>query len=297
MTKVIGIECGYSSSVVEIPYVETPGVSVVGEEVIFKDAEEKEEYGVIKYVDKDASAKDKILFTSKILRKATPHDIQKVDAHIDLAKSALRKCVDLVSSMGLQMSVFRVGYSFDGNRVHFMFTADDRIDFRDLVKELARILQKQIHLRQIGPRDKAKMIGGYGKCGRPLCCSTWLGKLESIGMEMVRIQGLESKGSSKLSGACGKLLCCLKYEIEAYRELRKKLPNLGSTVRMKGKEVGTVIALDILNQKLKMVSEEGEYGVFEAKDVEKILKDKGGYRGGGRQNEPAEEEASAEAVS
>lgn len=275
MTKVIGIECGYSSSVVEIPYNDNCGVNI-GDEVIFKDAEEKEEYGVIKYLDRESAQSDKIIFGSKILRRATPHDIQKVDSHIDLAKAALKKCADLVASFGLNMSVFRVGFSFDGNRVHFMFTADDRVDFRDLVKELAKILQKQIHLRQIGPRDKAKYISGYGKCGRPLCCSTWLGKMESIGMEMVRMQALESKGSAKLSGACGKLLCCLKYEIEAYRDLRKKMPNLGAIVKLKNKQDGTVIALDVLNQKLKVVLEGGEVGIFEITEIDKILKDRGG---------------------
>lgn len=277
MTKVIGIDCGYSSSIVEIPYYENCGVKV-GEEVIFKDAEDKEEYGLIKYLERESTQKDKIVFGSKILRRATANDVQKVESHIDLASAALKKCVDLVEAFNLNMSVFRVGYSFDGNRVHFMFTSEDRVDFRELVKELAKVLQKQINLRQIGPRDKAKFISGYGKCGRPLCCSTWLGKMESIGMEMVRIQALEGKGSSKLSGACGKLLCCLKYEIEAYRELRGKLPNLGSSIMLNNKEVGTVVALDILNQKLKVVLESGEVSVFEAKDVDKILKDRGGRR-------------------
>ena len=226
VTKVIGIECAYSSSTVEIPFSEKDAVNV-GDEVIFKDAEEKEEYGIIKYVDKPASEADKVVFTSKILRRATPNDIQKVDSHTELCKASIKTCNGLIEKLGLDMSVFRAGYSFDGNRIHFMFTSEDRVDFRDLVKELARVLQKQIHLRQIGPRDKAKLIGGYGKCGRPLCCSTWLGKLESINMEMVRIQALESKGSSKLSGACGKLLCCLKYEVEAYRDLRKNIPQMG----------------------------------------------------------------------
>ncbi len=272
-TKVTGIESAYSATIVEIPFSEK-NVVVVGEEVIFKDAEDKEEYGIIRYVGRDSIDDDKILFTSKILRKATPHDIQKIDSHVETCAHAVKKCVEIIEKFGLDMHVFKAGYSFDGNKVQFMFTSDDRVDFRDLVKDLAKVLQKQIHLRQIGPRDKAKFIGGYGKCGRPLCCSTWLGKLESINMEMVRVQGLESKGSSKLSGSCGKLLCCLKYEMEAYKDLRKGVPKIGSVVRLKKPpQEGTVIALDILNQKIKIVSQGGEYLTAGIKDIDKILKE------------------------
>ena len=232
-TKVLGIQGGCLMEIVEIPYIEKYAGFSYGDEVIFKDAEGKEEYGVVKYCNRDTVAKDKVLFTSKILRKATANDIQKVESHIETARVSLEKCNKIVASFGLEMSVFRAGYSFDGSKLYFLFTADDRIDFRELVKELAKVMKKQIQLHQIGPRDKAKFIGGYGKCGRELCCSTWLGKLESISMEMVREQALEGKGSSKLSGACGKLLCCLKYEVDAYKALRKQLPRIGVFVSLK----------------------------------------------------------------
>jgi cell fate regulator YaaT (PSP1 superfamily) len=270
-TKVIGIQSAYCSDTIEIPFNEKADV-VVGDEVIFKDEEDREEYGVIKYVNCDAADKDKVIFTSQILRKATANDIQRVDGNVEKAREAIAQCKALIEKLGVDMNVFRASYSFDGLRIHFMFTSEDRVDFRDLVKDLAKILKKQINLRQIGPRDKAKMVGGYGKCGRPLCCSTWLGKLESIGMEMVRMQALESKGSAKLSGACGKLLCCLKYEVEAYRDLRKGLPNIGEEVRMKKgtKEMAKVIGLDILNQKMKVVSMSGEYMNLDRDDAERI---------------------------
>ncbi|MBI4232400.1 hypothetical protein HY605_04155 [Candidatus Peregrinibacteria bacterium] len=274
ITKVFVIESGYSSSFVEIPFSEKVSVTI-GEEVIFKDEEEKEEYCIIKNINVDSEDPNTILFTGTILRKATANDVQKVDSHIDLAKAALKKCQEIANQHGLEMNVFRCGYSFDASRIHFLFTSDDRVDFRDLVKDLAKVLKKQIHLRQIGPRDKAKYIGGYGKCGRPLCCSTWLGKLESINMEMVRMQSLESKGSSKLSGSCGKLLCCLKYEVEAYKDLRKSLPNIGTRVKVKksveahGDHEGEVIGLDILNQKLKLFLGEGNYAVVGINDIVK----------------------------
>lgn len=266
---VIGIECGYSSSTLELPLLEKYDFKE-GEEVVFKDAEDKEEYGIVSYVGREAIENDKILFASKILRRATPNDVQKVSNHIEMAEGALKQCKQIADKLGLDMTIFRASYSLDGSKVHFMFTSDDRVDFRDLVKDLAKTLQKQIHLRQIGPRDKAKMVGGYGKCGRPLCCTSWLSDFASIGMEMVRAQALESKGSSKLSGTCGKLLCCLKYEVEAYRDLKKALPPFGSRVKVaKIAGEGKVIALDILNQKVKVVFEGGETSIVNVKDIEK----------------------------
>lgn len=269
--KVIVIECGYSSNMLEIPYNDKSSVEK-GDEVIFKDAEGKEEYGVVRHVNRDSIEPDRILFTSKILRKATANDIQKVEANIERAKDCLEKAKVIIANLALDMSVFRSGYSFDGTKIHFLFTSEDRVDFRDLVKILAKDLKKQIHLRQIGPRDKAKMIGGYGKCGRELCCTSWLKKMESINMEMVREQALESKGSSKLSGSCGKLLCCLKYEVDSYKELRKTLPMIGAVVEVKKLGNGQVIALDILNQKIKVGFEGRESYVLKPEDIVKILK-------------------------
>ena len=272
-TKVVGIESGCLLEIIEVPYSEKYSGFRRGDEVIYKDKEEKEEYGLVKYVNRETKNKDTILFTSKILRKATPNDIQKVESNINIAKSSLVKCNKIVKGLGLEMSVFRAGYSFDGSKVFFLFTADDRVDFRELVKELAKEFKKQVQLHQIGPRDKAKLMGGYGKCGRPLCCTTWLGKLESISMEMVREQALEGKGSSKLSGSCGKLLCCLKYEVGAYKELRKSLPSIGYIVVLKNKhkdfdkKEAKVIGLDILNQKIKLLFGPNEYAVVGAEDV------------------------------
>jgi cell fate regulator YaaT (PSP1 superfamily) len=273
--KVIGIDCLFSGSVVEIPFSEKIVVQR-GDEVVFKDAEGKEEYGVVKFVNQDAEEPDKVSIESKVLRMATPNDTQKTESHIELSRPAFDHCVELVEKLKLPMQVFRAAFSFDGARAHFMFTADERIDFRDLVKELSRILKKQIYLRQVGPRDKAKFIGGFGKCGRELCCTTFLGKLESVGMDMVRVQGLEGKGSSKLSGACGKLLCCLRYEVETYNEFRKNLPPIGSILKLSKKAAPAenacqVIALDVLNQKLRVV--------LDLANVEKVVKRGRGERG------------------
>lgn len=272
-TKVVGIKCGYSSNVLEVPSLKKHDFEEK-EKVVFKDEEGKEEFGVVVYVDRDSRDEDKILFASKILRRATPNDLQKVINNKELSIKALTVCKTLADKLSLGMNIFKASYSFDGSKVYFLFTSDDRVDFRDLVKELAKSLQKQIHLRQIGPRDKARSVGGYGRCGRSLCCSTWLGELGSIGMEMVRVQALEGKGSSKLSGSCGKLLCCLKYEVAAYRELKKTLPSLGSKVAIKGRDdAGVVITLDILNQKLKVAFHGGDTCIFDAGDVKSVLSD------------------------
>ncbi len=275
--KVIGISCLYDGTIVEIPFNEKAEVEIA-DKIIYKDSEEKEEYGEIVYVNKETKNADQILFTSKILRKATPHDLQKLDNYLRQSENALEVCKKLASKYDLQMQPFRAAYSFDGNKLHFMFTAEERVDFRDLVKDLAKALQKQIHLRQIGPRDKAKVVDGYGRCGRRFCCSTFLDQLESINMEMVRAQSLESKGSSKLSGACGKLLCCLKYEVEQYKLLRRGLPTIGSIVKLKKSsaypnESARVYGLDILNQKLKVALESGEGVTVAVNDVDKIIEE------------------------
>jgi len=274
---VVGVDCHFSGMLLELPYAEAYEY-IPGDKVIFKDEEDKEEFGTVRYLNRDSSDPEKILKASKILRRLTPHDEQKIESHLEHAKGALTACRKLVEKYELNMQTFRASFSFDGSKVHFMFVSDDRVDFRELVKDLAKVLKKQIYLRQVGPRDKAKFVGGYGKCGRQLCCNSFLNKLESINMEMVRDQSLESKGSPKLSGACGKLLCCLKYELQTYRELKKGLPSIGSVVRLKKSLFASgpsadVIGLDILNRKLKIRTEEDEIAVIELSEVDRVLKE------------------------
>jgi cell fate regulator YaaT (PSP1 superfamily) len=276
--KVIGVDCCFSGVILEIP--EGAFKVVAGDKVIFKDEEGKEEFGIVRYRERPAVDEKRVLSDSKILRKATENDVQKWENYNERSGSALSACENLVKTHELEMQAFRASYSFDGNKVHFMFTADDRVDFRDLVKDLAKILKKQIYLRQVGPRDKAKIVGGFGKCGRSLCCKSFLPRLESVNMEMVRAQGLESKGSSKLSGVCGKLLCCLKYEVELYKELRSEFPSIESVLKLKKSATypgasGRLVAIDVLNGKLKMILETGEFVVVEIKEMEKVVK-KGG---------------------
>lgn len=274
--KVIGLDYSFMGDTVEIPFEEGVGEFCAGENIIFKDEDGNEEYAQIKYLNVNSLQEDKIMKKGKILRKATMNDTQKVESHREQAKEALRICKKLVDKHQIDMQVFRGTYSLDGSKICFIFTAEDRVDFRLLVKDLALMLKKQIHLRQVGPRDRARMSEGFGRCGRLRCSSSFLKNLESINMEMVRVQGLEGRGSSKLSGACGKLLCSLKYEVDVYRDLRKGLPEPGSQVKLKGadsNERGVIAAIDVLNQKIKVVYGRDKFTFANASDIDKIMKD------------------------
>lgn len=274
--KVVSIYDTYGFKNFEIPFTDKILLRP-GDEIIFKDAEDREEFGIVKSVDRPSVSEEGVSHNIKILRPATANDVQRYENFKELSKNAVKSCLDFVKKYSLDMQVFAANYSFDGSRLLFMFTADERIDFRDLVKDLAKTFQKQIYLRQIGPRDKSKIVGGFGKCGRSLCCNSFLNRLESINMEMVRLQALEGKGSSKLSGVCGKLLCCLKYEANAYKDLRSKLPDIDDTVKIKRgitapASSGRVVSLDVLNQKLKLYFPEAEeYQVFSASDIEQVV--------------------------
>ena len=156
----------------------------------------------------------------------------------------------------LNMKLIDVEYTFDNNKIIFYFIADGRIDFRDLVKDLASIFKTRIELRQIGVRDEAKIIGGLGPCGRPLCCSTFLGDFEPVSIKMAKDQNL-SLNPTKISGICGRLMCCLKYEQEVYEEIRAQLPAVGSIIKVNDKEM-RVAEVDVVRTKLKVKMKNAE---------------------------------------
>ncbi|MCD6109464.1 stage 0 sporulation protein [bacterium] len=241
-----------------------------GDFVVYRDDENRENIGRIHYVNREEKNEDKILTKYSYLRKATAHDKQKMETLGQKATEAMIKCKKKIKEHKLDMLLEFTEYSLDGSRINFIFTSDDRVDFRELVKDLAKIFQKQIHLQQIGPRDKARIVTGVGKCGKPLCCASWLKDLQSITMDMVRSQSLESKGSAKLSGACGKLMCCLRYEVDEYKKLKKNLPKIGSVVKVKKGE-GQVISLDILNQKVRVLFPDRSFESIPASDIKKIV--------------------------
>jgi cell fate regulator YaaT (PSP1 superfamily) len=182
----------------------------------------------------------------KILRTMTPEDEKKVQDNKDQAKSAYHTCQQKVGAHRLPMKLVDVEYTFDRTKLIFYFTADGRIDFRELVKELAVVFKARIELRQIGVRDEAKILGGVGCCGRELCCAKFLKDFEPVNIKMAKVQRL-SLNPSKISGLCGRLLCCLKYEYKTYKSLEKNLPREGTVVRTKFGD-GKVTGLNIIKQ-------------------------------------------------
>lgn len=186
-----------------------------------------------------------------VLRIATDRDMQVLEENRRKEKEAYEICLDKIEKHGLDMSLSEVEYSFDGSKITFYFTADGRVDFRDLVKDLASTFHSRIELRQIGVRDEAKMIGGLGICGRPFCCSTFLKDFHSVSIKMAKTQGL-SLSPGKISGSCGRLMCCLQYEQNSYEYLEKITPPKGSIVDCKEGR-GTVVDSSLVTGKLKVM--------------------------------------------
>ncbi|MBC8534034.1 PSP1 domain-containing protein [Yeguia hominis] len=180
----------------------------------------------------------------KVLRVATKNDLKKLRENAQKEKNAFSVCNKKIAAHKLEMKLVDVEYAFDGSKILFYFTADGRIDFRELVKDLASVFRTRIELRQIGVRDEAKMLGGLGICGRPFCCSSFLDEFQPVSIKMAKEQGL-SLNPTKISGTCGRLMCCLKYEQEAYLDLLRRTPKVNALV-MTPKGKGTVVDQNLL---------------------------------------------------
>ena len=198
-----------------------------------------------------------------VLRKATSIDIEKIPDEKQ-KKRDLEFCKKSAVKHELPMKLVDIHYSFDGARITFAFIADGRIDFRELVKDLTRHFNRTIRLQQIGIRDEAKLMGDFGHCGRPLCCGQFLGDLESITSEMAESQQCVHRGSERISGICGRLMCCLAFENKGYEEMSKKLPAVGEKINYQGKKC-TVLSQHILKQTVSIESKEdnGDRAVIE----------------------------------
>ena len=212
-----------------------------------------------------------------VLRIATKDDIKKHKENKEKEKSAFEICLNKISEHGLNMKLIDVEYTFDNNKVIFYFTADGRVDFRELVKDLATIFKTRIELRQIGVRDEAKMLGGLGPCGRPMCCSTFLGDFASVSIKMAKEQNL-SLNPTKISGICGRLMCCLNYEQSTYEDIRKRIPKVGSIVKTEG-GTGVVVSNNIIKEsvKVKLRCKKTEEEVLEDYKIENIELVEGSY--------------------
>lgn len=208
------------------------------------------EYGKVVIGPKRVGEEDVVLPLKKVLRIADEKDRLVVEENKKSAKDAFKICLEKIKEHQLEMKLVDVEYTFDRNKVIFYFTADGRVDFRELVKDLAAIFRTRIELRQIGVRDEAKMLGGIGPCGRMLCCSTFLGDFDPVSIKMAKDQNL-SLNPTKISGLCGRLMCCLKYENDEYETAKEQLPDVGEIVETP-EGLGKVIGLNILERILQV---------------------------------------------
>ncbi|MBQ1388147.1 MAG: stage 0 sporulation family protein [Clostridia bacterium] len=209
----------------------------------------------------------------KIIRPATAADIKRSEDNKAKEERAFKICVKKIDEQKLDMKLVDVEYTFDNKKILFYFTADGRVDFRGLVKELAMIFHTRIELRQIGVRDEAKMLGGIGICGRPFCCNSYMGEFHPVSIKMAKEQGL-SLNPVKISGTCGRLMCCLKYEQAAYTDLLKTVPKEGATVMTPNGE-GIVVEANLISKMLKVrlkKAPDAAPTTFKASDV-KLIKD------------------------
>ncbi len=229
------------------------------------------EYGTVAIPNRLESKDNLVLPLRSVIRRATKADDQQYESNLESEREAFKLCQEKIFEHNLDMKLVDVEYTFDNNKLLFYFTADGRIDFRELVKDLASIFKTRIELRQIGIRDETKLMGGLGVCGRPFCCKSFLSEFAQVSIKMAKEQNL-SLNSSKISGACGKLMCCLRYEHECYSEAVKSIPKLDSKVRTPEGD-GVVVETNPLAGLVRVRLEKDQnksIKLFKANDVTKI---------------------------
>lgn len=226
------------------------------------------EYGKVVIGPKNVSESEVVLPLKKVIRIASEEDARIVENNKAAAKDAFGICLEKIRQHQLKMKLVDVEYTFDRNKIIFYFTAEGRVDFRELVKDLAGVFRTRIELRQIGVRDEAKILGGIGPCGRLLCCSTWLGDFEPVSIKMAKDQNL-SLNPTKISGLCGRLMCCLKYEHDNYESKKDEMPEVGARV-VTSLGSGKVVALNVKERTAEVrLDETGKVSSFPFDDVVK----------------------------
>lgn len=240
------------------------GLKLNLEDAVIVDTERGQQFGyVAKLYDNNVDNNEHM----KVLKIVTKEDIKQNETNIRDAEKAIIKAEELIKNLNLEMKLIDSYYTFDRKQLVFQFLADNRVDFRELAKQLAAIYKTRIELRQVGVRDKAKEVSGIGQCGRKVCCSTFLSDLDSVGIAQVKNQNL-ALNPAKINGLCGRLLCCLKYEDDLYSLYRKDLPEVGD--KISNKEVtGTVISIDIPRRKYVIMTEDNNKIEIEVPFVKK----------------------------
>lgn len=267
MTKVIGVRFRTAGKI----YFFAPGQLNIsqGDHVIVETARGVE-YGRVVSGPKDVKDEEVVQPLKPVLRIANEQDEKTVEKNREKEKSAFRICQEKIRKHELEMKLIDAEYTFDNNKVLFYFTADGRIDFRELVKDLAAVFRTRIELRQIGVRDETKFRGGIGICGRPLCCNTYLSEFAAVSIKMAKEQNL-SLNPTKISGVCGRLMCCLTNEEETYEELNSHLPSVGDVVTTPEGFAGNVHSLSVLRGLVKVIvtldNDEKEIREYHADDL------------------------------
>ncbi len=260
MIKLFGVRF---ETVGKIIFFRDPGLDLkVGDPCIVKTLK-GEEFGRVVLVG-DGSSLEDYNFIGELMRKANEDDKYLEKENRELEAEAFTQAEKRIEEMRLPMKLLRVKYLFDRNHIIFFFRAGEKVDFRELVKHLSKRLKARIEMRQIGVRDEAKMLGGLGSCGRETCCSTFLCGFDSVAIKMAKEQGL-SLNPTKISGLCGRLMCCLRYENNMYVQTKRGLPKLNSTVKINGR-LGKLQRVDVLNEQVTVLFEEGERETFTIND-------------------------------
>lgn len=249
MVNVIGVRFRTAGKVY---YFDPAGMEIkLGDHVIVETTRGIE-YGYVVVAPREVGEEEVIQPLKPVIRKVTPEDEEIERKNKEKEKEAFQICLEKIKKHGLLMKLIDAEYTFDNNKVLFYFTADGRVDFRELVKDLAAVFKTRIELRQIGVRDETKIMGGIGICGRPLCCHSYLSEFIPVSIKMAKEQNL-SLNPTKISGVCGRLMCCLKYEEETYEDLNSHLPNIGDFVTTDDGLKGEVSSVNVLRQLVKVV--------------------------------------------
>ncbi len=270
MKKIIGVRFRKPG---KIYFFDADNIEVQKQDKVIVETTMGQEIGEVVISKREIDEENLVAPLKKIIRIATPKDIKHDEENRKKEKEAFKICEEKIAKYKLDMNLTEVEYKFDNSKILFYFTADGRIDFRELVKDLAAIFKTRIELRQIGVRDEVKRIGGNGVCGRELCCCSFLGNFETVSIKMAKEQNV-SLNPSKISGNCGRLMCCLKYEQDVYEDKLKRLPKIGAIVETEDGE-GVVDSIETLKEIIRVKFKDGEesfYKKYPAKDV-KIIKD------------------------
>lgn len=266
MIKVVGVRFRKAG---KIYYFDPKGLEMKAGDHVIVETARGVEYGTV-MTDPKGIVDDQVVQPLKpVLRIATKEDDNIEAKNREKEKQAYKICLEKIQKHGLEMKLVQAEYTFDNNKLLFYFTADGRIDFRELVKDLAAVFRTRIELRQIGVRDETKILGGIGICGRPLCCHTFLSEFAPVSIKMAKEQNL-SLNPTKISGVCGRLMCCLKNEEETYEYLNSRLPNVGDRVTTFDNLKGEVQSVNVLRQKVKVIVESGDEKEIREYDVKQL---------------------------